>query len=354
MRAPKEKKEKAARSGDLTSWDIAREAGVSQATVSRVLNGYSYVADGTRRRVMEVIDRHGYSPSGVARGLVTRRTRLVGLVIADVTNPFYPELIEEIHARLEVKRLNMLLSNGGGDSDERDVRLLVEHRVEGIIFTSAFIDSQTVARLVGERFPTVLVNREVTNVSCDTVVGNNCDGARVAAEHLLELGHRRIGIICGHSRATTSRERESAFADALESAGAPLDERLRCDAGFDQQRALNAAVDLLLMPDRPTALFALNDVMAFGVMNAARALGLNVPQDLSVIGFDDVRQASWDIVRLTTVRQPLTKMASTAVELLSRRIARPELPPERVVFPSQLMVRETTAPPPRRRRRAAA
>jgi LacI family transcriptional regulator len=328
----------------LTSWDIAREAGVSQATVSRVLNRYPHVAEATRQRVLDVIERLSYAPSGVARGLVTRRTRLVGLVVADVTNPFYPELIEAIHERLDAKRLNMLLSNGRGEDEESDVELLLEQRVEGIIFTSALCDSPTVKRLSERGFPIVVANREVPGVACDAAVGDNVDGSRAAARLLLGLGHRRIAILTGNDRATTSREREAAFAATLAEGGAPLDTALRREGGFDHDQALAATLDLVSLAEPPTAVFAVNDWMALGALNAARRAGRSVPDDLSVVGFDDIPLAGWDTFRLTTVRQPLATMARTAADLLERRIGDPERAPQRVVFPTELVVRDTAGP----------
>ncbi|MCU0313716.1 MAG: LacI family transcriptional regulator [Solirubrobacteraceae bacterium] len=340
--------------GPLTSSDIAREAGVSQATVSRVLNGSDRVAPGTRDRVLAVIERHGYAPSALARGLVTNRSQLIGVIVADITNPFYPEFIEAIGESLAARELRMLFYNGGLGDEEAYVRLLLEHRVEGIIFTSALRSSQAVRRLVDERFPLVLTNRSVDGADCDVVVGDNPAGAQAAAQHLLDLGHRRIGLITGHAEASTSVERAAAFATRLEAAGVELPAHLVRDAAFDQAAARRVAVEMLTGPDQPTALMCVNDVMAFGALNAARSLGLRVPEDVSVMGFDDIPMAGWEAFRLTTVRQPLAEMARASVRLLSERIAERGRPAQRLVYPSDLIVRDTTAVPAPDRRAAEA
>jgi len=324
-----------------TSWDIAREVGVTQSTVSRALNG-GPVAEGTRARILDAAARRGYAVNAVARGLVTSRSRLVGVVVADVTNPFYPELIEAIGTRLTANGRNMLLANvGNGDDEAHHVKLLLEHRVEGIIFTSAMANSVAVRRLAADGFPIVLTNREVDGIDCDVIVGDNHAGAEAAAEHLLELGHRRIALLTGQRCTSTSRDRETAFKARLRHAGVAL--YRRAEAGFDQQTAFEASITLLSEAKPPTAIMCVNDLMAFGALNAARHLGLNVPDDVSVVGFDDIPMASWDTFRLTTVRQPLSAMAQEAADALDRRITSPEPQPKRLVFPSELIVRQTTS-----------
>ena len=198
-----------------TSSDIARAAGVSQSTVSRVLNGDPRVARQTRDRVAGVIEQIGYTPNGVARGLVTRRTQLVGVVVSDVTNPFYPELLEAIEHQLTKHGLKMILSNAGERPEDAYMRVLEEHRVDGIVFTAAKMDSEAVRTLARRRFPIVVANRSVDGVECDSVTGDNEPGARAAAQHLLDLGHRRIGILSGHPEASTSRDRLAGLVAAL-------------------------------------------------------------------------------------------------------------------------------------------
>ena len=285
----------------VTSWDIAREAGVSQATVSRVLNDDPRVASATRERVREVIDRLDYEPNAIARGLVTNRTNLVGVVVSDITNPFYPELLEAISQQLVTRNLRMILFDAWG-ADAADVfRLLLEQRVDGIIFTAALADSAVVKRLAERRLPLVLANRYVDGIACDSVRGHNARGAAEAADHLVELGHRRIAVIAGESRATTSRDRVRSFRRALRKRGVVLDAQLVRQGGFRFEQAREQVRDLLALAEPPTAIFCVNDLMAFAGLCAARDLGVSVPGRLSIIGFDDIPMAAWDVFRLTTV-----------------------------------------------------
>ena len=332
-----------------TSWDIAKAAGVSQSTVSRVLNGDPRVARQTRERVAGVIERLGYTPNAVARGLATRRTNLVGVVVSDVTNPFYPELLEAIENQLTEHRLKMILSNAGDRPEESYMRVLEEYRVDGIVFTAAKVDSEAVRMLARRRFPIVLANRRVEGVECDSVTGDNQAGARTAAQHLLDLGHRRIGILSGHPDASTSRDRLEGFVTAFEDSGAELDPVLVRVGWYSYEVAYREAVELLTLDEPPTAIFCLNDLMAFAALNAAGALGRDVPRELSVVGFDDIRMASWERFQLTTVRQPLAEMARTSADLVAQRIESPDAPYQRLVFPSLLVRRRTTAAAPRRR-----
>jgi LacI family transcriptional regulator len=329
-----------------TSSDIAREAGVSQATVSRVLNGDPRVAAATRSRVMEVVERLGYTPNAIARGLVTQKTDLVGVVISDVMNPFYPELLEAIAERLARHGLKMILFNAGDRDDDVYTRLLLEQRVDGIIFTSPKRDSAMVRDLARRRFPLVLTNRYVEDIECDMAIGDNQGGARDVGEHLLALGHRRMAVIAGDPRASTSHERLVSFREKLEAAGERRTDDLVLSGEFTAERAYRCAEELLRRRDRPTAIFCLNDLMAFGAVNATHRLGFRVPEDVSIVGFDDVWMAAWESFELTTVHQPLAEMARASVELLTARLANPEREVRRLVFPATLVVRKTTAPPP--------
>ena len=332
-----------------TSSDIARAAGVSQSTVSRVLNGDPRVARQTRDRVAGVIEQLGYTPNAVARGLVTRRTQLVGVVVSDVTNPFYPELLEAIEHQLTEHGLKMILSNAGERPEDAYMRVLEEHRVDGIVFTAAKMDSEAVRTLAHRRFPIVVANRSVDGVECDSVTGDNEPGARAAAQHLLDLGHRRIGILSGHPEASTSRDRLAGLVAALADADVEPDPSLMRVGWYSYEVAYREAVELLTLDPSPTAIFCLNDLMAFAALNAAVAVGREVPRELSVVGFDDIRMASWERFQLTTVRQPLAEMARTSADLVAQRIETPDAPYQRLVFPSLLVRRRTTAAPARRR-----
>jgi LacI family transcriptional regulator len=327
-----------------TSVDIAREAGVSQATVSRVLNRDPRVAPDTRARVLAVMERLDYTPNAIARGLVTSRTKLVGVVVSDVMNPFYPQLLEAIAERLGDRDLKMVLFNAGLEREDAYTRVLLEQRVDGMIFTAAARDSPTVRHLAERGVPFVLTNRRSDGVTCDTATGDNVGGARLVARHLLELGHERIAVIAGHPRASTSHERLEGIQAALAEAGRPLAGDLVRQGNFSAAEARGLTVELLGGADPPTAIFCLNDLMAFGALNGARHAGARVPEDVSIVGFDDVWMAGWETFELTTVHQPLAEMARASVDLLVERLERPRRPVRTLIFPTRLVVRATTAP----------
>jgi LacI family transcriptional regulator len=328
----------------VTSVDVARDAGVSQATVSRVLNKDRSVSPETRQRVLAAIERLGYRPNAIARGLVTSRSELVGVIVSDITNPFYPELLEAISERLAQLGLKMVLYNAWGQEEGAFIRLLLEQRVDGIIFTSALLDSGLVRQLADRGFPIVLANRYVDGVRCDAVSTENESGAQLVAGHLLEFGHRRIAVVAGHAKASTSRDRVRGFRAALRSAGVKLPRELLVRGEFRFDRAYEGTRQLLQLDAPPTAVFCVNDLMAFAALSAARHEGVGVPDELSIVGFDAIPMSSWDVFRLTTVRQPLGDMARASVDLLVNRIADPTRPYERIVFPSELILGDTSSP----------
>jgi LacI family transcriptional regulator len=319
-----------------TSVDIARSLGLSQATVSRALNGGA-VSEATRRRVVAASESLGYRPNDVARGLVTQSTRTVGVVVSDVLNPFYPEFLEALTAALDRQGRRMLLQDAALGEDAA-LEALLRHRVDGIIMTAATGRSSVVRDLVASGFPLVLAHRSL-EVDADIVESDNRRGAGRVAELLHRLGHRRIGVLEGDGSASTTRQRAAGFRERAGELGLDVETAV---AGFDPDGAAAAARRLLDRPDRPTAVFGHNDTIAIAALNAAAELGLRVPDDLAVVGFDDIRAAGWPIVGLTTVRQPIALMARHAVELLDARIAGPAAPRRHVVLDTQLVERAST------------
>lgn len=328
-----------------TGHDIAREAGVSQTTVSRTLRNDPRVARETAERVLEVAKRLGYVPDASARSLVTRRTRTVAVVVADITNPFYPQLVEALHEQLGRAGYRMILFNERTDvRGNSGLEVFVNGSgADGAVFLSVTIGPEVTQLLESARIPSVLLNRDAGEAAVDRVMADHRGGAATVATHLLALGHRRIGLIAGPANTSTSRDREAGFSAALERAGTPLDPLLRRAGEFTHQSGFQWCTELLDRPDPPTAIFCANDVVAFGALDAARRLQIEVPRDVSIAGFDDIPMASWDAFSLTTVRQPLVDMARDAAQLLVRRIEEDDhSEPRRIVFPTHLVVRSTT------------
>jgi LacI family transcriptional regulator len=330
-----------------TSHDIAREAGVSQSTVSRTLRRDPRVDPATAERVLEVARRLGYAPNTSARSLVTRRTRTVAVVVADITNPFYPQLVEALHEQLGRAGYRMILFN-----ERTDVRgdggldmLLHGGGADGAIFLSVTIGGGIADLLGASPVPTVLLNRDADGAVLDRVMADHVGGAVQVAKHLLSLGHQRIAFIGGPANTSTNRDRLAGLSMTLDAAGLPLDPSLRRGGEFTHQCGFQWATDLLTGSDPPTAIFCANDVVAFGAIDAARRLQIEVPRRLSIVGFDDIPMAGWESFSLTTVRQPLVDMARQAARMLIDRIEGHDgSDPNRFVFPTYLIQRATTGP----------
>jgi LacI family transcriptional regulator len=330
----------------VTSRDIAREAGVSQPTVSRALRGDPRVAPATTALVQTTATRLGYVPDAAAQTLITRRTGTVAVVVADITNPFYPELVEALHDELGRATYRTVLLNERTDARGVDT-LMRAGAVDGAIVATATLDERTRALLTDERAPMVQIVREVDGVDRDAVVSDNRGGAGLAAELLVRLGHQRIGLVSGPLDTSTARDRDAGFEAALGRLGLRLDPDLRRRGEYAHHTGHQWCLELLDAPEPPTAIFCGNDVIALGALDAARRRHVAVPGALSILGFDDISLAGWESFRLTTVRQPLAEMAHAAVRALVRRIEGDDAPPRRTVFPTELIQRATTGPPGR-------
>lgn len=330
-----------------TSRDVAEAAGVSQSTVSRALAGGGRVAPATRSLVLEAAARLGYRPNAAARSLVTRRTHTIGVVAEDLRNPFFPELVDDLHSELAQAGYSTVLV---ADREARGVPVRDGREtwtgLDGLAFISTRTWSRGPAAAAAAGIPAVLLNREVDADDVDCVVSDNETGGALAGHHLLALGHRRIALISGPADTSTARGREVGFRRALAEGGAPLDEALRREGRYSYEAGRQWCAELLGSEAPPTAIFCGNDVIAFGALDVARRVGAAVPGDVSLIGYDDVDMSGWAAMALTTVRQPLASMARMAARLLVHRVnAGQPVPPRRHVFPPHLVGRATTAPP---------
>jgi LacI family transcriptional regulator len=322
-----------------TSHDVAALAGVSQPTVSRALRGDPRVAPATRARVQAAAAQLGYVPSERGRSLSTRRTSRVGVVVEDLSNPFYLELLDELHRELDARAVRMVVL-----TDAERAEPLLDGSLDGAVLTTTLLDATLPFALQRRGFPFVLLNREPAGIEADACVADNEAGAHRIGAELAALGHRRIAALLGPANTSTGRAREAGFRRALAEAGVELpDARVRRGpfSFASGHRGLSE-----LAGERPTAVFCANDVVALGALNAARGLGLGVPEQLSVVGFDDIAMAAWELFRLTTARQDVRAMCRTAARLLLARIEEPERPPERVVLPAALVPRGTHAAAP--------
>jgi LacI family transcriptional regulator len=334
----------------VTIRDVADEAGVSIATVSRVLNGRDDVAPETRELVSRVIQERGYIANRGARGLSAGRTGLVGLLVPLVFPAYFSAILSGATEALQEHDLRAVLSPTGHEHD-REVTLLdrlMHGLTDGALIVLPEESSQELERLLdaGYRFvvidPLMPLDDRIASVSAA-----HTSGADQAMKHLLGLGHRRIAIITGPRGWVATEDRRRGYHAALAAAGILPEPMLEVESNFEIDGGEQAAELLLSLADPPTAIFAFNDNHAIGAIRAARARGLSVPEDLSIVGFDDVEHATIVTPTLTTVRQPLAEMGRTAVSLLMRLLERHSLETLHVELATRLVVRESTAPPRR-------
>ncbi|WP_374446514.1 LacI family DNA-binding transcriptional regulator [Stella sp.] len=336
--------------------DVARVAGVSTATVSATLTGSAPVSAALTERVHAAVAEVGYRPDAVARSLRRGETRMLGLLLADITNPFTTAVVHAVEAAAHASGYTLMLCNSDEDpAKERTyLDLLRAQRADGVMLMPVGFGrdyGQQVRRMLDA--PTVLVDRTIPDLPLDAVTVDGRTGTREAVGHLASLGHRRIAILSGPAGVSASDERVAGYRAALDEAGITFDPALVRDGAFRQDRARAATLELLRAPEPPTALFACNNLMAIGMMRAVAEIGLDCPRDLSVACFDDFDWAEAFQPRLTTVAQPTDAIGAQAVALLLDRLGDAPAPGLRhIVLPPRLIVRDSCAPPRRTRRRA--
>lgn len=324
---------------------ISDLAGVSKSTVSRALKGHPSIPKSTRDRVLAIARDLGYEPNAMARSLVTLRSGVIGYVIGEIENPFYQEHLERL-AKLTAERdMQLMLFQVARDGDLADVvPSMARYRLEGcIVIASVPTSREAIEACARYSMPVVLLNRVVREGSASSVLCNSRAGAHEIASFLVAGGHQRIAFLRGRPGAVVSEDRETGFREGLAAAGMPL---FAEETGhFRFEAAYQAAMKLLKQEPRPDAIFAASDLMAFGVLDAMRDLGLKAPDDVSVVGFDDIRAAAWPAYRLTTFAQPAGVMLERAVDLLSARAGDAERPPESIFINGEFRLRRSARVP---------
>lgn len=304
-----------------TSVDVARLAGVSQSAVSRVFTPGASVSERTSEKVRKAAEELGYRPNSLARAMVSGRSRIIGLVVAYLNNQFYPEALEKLSAALQGHGYHVLVfltEKTQGDVSEV-IEEILGYQVDGIIAASVALSSELSDRCRAEQVPLVLFNRSQDDPGLASVTSNNFAGGRKVADFLLAGGHQRIAYIAGWEGASTQRDREAGFLAGLSKAG--MDPFARAVGNFQAETAAQVARDMFCADQVPDAVFVANDHMAIAVMDVLRAeLGLRVPQDVSVVSYDDVPAAAWKAYDLTTIRQPADQMVEAAVTMLLNQI----------------------------------
>jgi LacI family transcriptional regulator len=339
----------------ITIRDVAREAKVHPGTVSRALNEQTrpLVNDATVERVLRAAEQLGYRPNRIARGLKTNRSHTIGVLIPDITNPLFPPILRGIEDRLEREGYTPLIVNTDNDSDrERTVLEAMRARqVDGFISATARLDRELLAELAASDAPLVLVNRSLEDGSVPAVTVNDRQGIRLAVEHVAALGHKRIGHVGGPQNISTGHRRHLGFLEAMAVAGldAP-DENLRFGRWFVEEEGARVCAELLDGASDLTAIVAANDLLAIGCYDTLEARGLRCPQDISVVGFNDMPFIDRLRPPLTSVRVPQREIGTVAADLLLQRLADATQTAREILLEPTLVVRGSTAPPRRRAR----
>ncbi len=324
--------------------DVAKKAGVSVATVSRVLNNNPNVKPHLKESVLDAMKELQYRPSGIARSMRNQSVPVVGLIISDIQNPFFTSMVRAVEDKALENGYTVLLCNSDEDPEKEQlyINVLSRERVAGIIIIPSH--ESCCEGLKNLNIPIVIVDRRLNVINTDRVMLDNVYGSKVATRHLIELSHKRIGLVGAPLNVSVGVDRRQGYVEALEEAGLPVDESLIAIGNFKEEGGYQAAKRLLELPDRPTALFPVNNLMTMGTLQAIYEFNLKIPQDVSIIGFDDMPWLSLINPPLTAVRQPVYQIGAEAAEILFDRIeGNLDAPIKTIVLRPELVVRSSTA-----------
>jgi LacI family transcriptional regulator len=328
----------------VTIKDVARASGVSYATVSRVLTGFEFVKETTRQRVMEAVENSGYVANLHARSLVGGRSQIIGLLVPNLDNGYVGTIMQGIDKALAHANYDLMLytSHRHPGKESFYVSAITNGLTDGLLLVAPLVPATYIEALRDQDFPYVLIDQADATESSSVVEATNWQGAYEATQYLIQLGHTRIAFIKGSPAVRSAADRLQGYKAALADYGISALEELVIEGDFQQQTGYESAKRLLqnLQP-LPTAIFASNDLSAFGAMDAAREYGLRIPEDISIVGFDDIPQASSVYPKLTTVHQPLEQMGQVAAKMLLERIKDQSKGPQRIALATELIIRDS-------------
>ncbi len=328
----------------VTLKDVAKRAGVSAATASRVVGNYGYVSEETRQRVLAAVQELNYRPNVVARSMVTKSTRTIGMVVTDITNPFFAQLARGVEKVSWEHGYTLILANTDEDihHEQAIVQVLQDKQVDGLVVVPASsTESSHLLAVVDQNIPLVLADRLVNGCSVDVVMVNNEEGAYEAVCHLASLGHKRIGMILDNLDISTNQERLEGYRKAIRDSGLEVDDHLVRSCQFTHQSAYAIASELVRQNNPPDALFTANNFMTIGAIHAIQEAGLRIPEDIALVGFDDLDWNSLYPPQLTVVAQPVREMGRIAAQRLLARIAEESGPPQQIRLNTEFIIRQS-------------
>jgi DNA-binding LacI/PurR family transcriptional regulator len=327
--------------------DVAKEAGVSTATVSHVINETKYVADETKKKVLDAIGKLNFYPNAHARSLASGKSNLIGLLVSDISNPFFPELVKSIEAAAFERGYNVILFNTNYDAKRAAdyVRRLIELKVAGVALMTAELDPNLIDELAGKEVRVVFNDLGIVGQHMSNIVLDYSAGIEEAVRHLVSLGHEKIAHISGSSRIRSGIIRRDAFINAMKKHFPNKKKNLIFEGDFRFESGQLAANEILKLKELPTAVVIANDMMALGAMQEFKSAGLQIPKDISIVGFDDIAFAALSDPPLTTICSPRVEMGRRAIEALITTIKMPTEFGVEIKIPTYLINRKSTAPP---------
>lgn len=330
-----------------TIFDIARESGFSYSTVSRTLSGFEFVKPSTREKILETAKKLGYVPNQQARSLAGGPSHLIGVLVPTLTNDYIIQILQGIDDELTQSNYNLILytTNRHQGTEATYVATIMNGAADGLLLVAPFITDSYLETLNERDFPYILIDQEYEAEDSMVVKATNRQGAYEATQYLIELGHTRIGFIAGLPQLNSAIERLKGYEAALSDNGIQFRDEYIVQGKFEMRTGYQATRKILTLQECPTAIFAANDLSALGAIDAIREHGLRIPQDISIIGFDDIPQAAVTYPKLTTVRQPLNQMGREAVNLLLRRLQTPDMDTVKLTLNTQLIIRDSCDSP---------
>jgi DNA-binding LacI/PurR family transcriptional regulator len=327
-----------------TIYDIAKEAGVSIATVSKVINGKGRISAETRSAVFAIMERLDFQPSVIASALTGKKTFTLGLLVPDISNPFFAEIARAIEDQGHQLGYSVVMCN----TDNKDVKveryisLLLQKSVDGIIIATGIEKKEILEQLIARGLPIVLIARELPMIAVDTVVVDDYVGGCMAANHLIQLGHTEVAILSESHKVSSSRERVRGFRQTMSDAGHDFNEQWLKVCDYRVEDGKNKTLELLQESSLPSAIFACNDMLAVGALQAAKEMKIRVPKELSIISFDNTILSSVTNPPLTTIAQPMEQLGKLAVDLIVKNIKEDKQMKQRIVLRPEIIVREST------------
>lgn len=323
-----------------TSEDVAEMAGVSQSTVSRVFAGSANVSEKKRKKILEIAEKLNYQPNAIARGLSTKRTKMIGIVMRDFRNPFYPVVLAKFYSNLSKMGYHLIFINTENEYiQEKEINKLIDYNVEGVIITDALLSSSEAERFSRHKITVVLFNRYIENSKSSAVYCDNYLGGREIGTYLIGMGHRSFAFISGPFKTSTSIDRKRGFQEVLQENG--ITEIIIHGGDYTYESGFKAAQEIISRQEKVDCIFCANDIIAIGAMEGIRQMGLKIPDDISIVGFDDINMASWPSYSLTTWQYSMDKLVEETVALLHDEINGKIQHPKTIIVKGHLVFRNT-------------